>query len=327
MFLFYIKKHPIRIRQKKTTTSFVLFVLAYIIDYAILFASNKIRGVRTMSEEEKIDNSDLLESIAMLEQILEVMPTDIMTLKALFNAYNQTGNIESAFEFLTRIADVSLMNKDTTLSQFVLENITQFEEQYSSEVAAHSARLQALAGDKEPSTSDSTPKPPSTPKRKKKKKSKAEAAIASELALAWRLYEDNQLSQEEYSLILNDLTEISSKDLDIPCSVLHVIFDRKMPIINKIRNYLSNRSGVPNVSLANFSLPKEVASVFPIDISIHDGALPFGFIGNDLMIAVLNPFDSALIDKTETFSGHHCHPYLVAPEEYDKMLEKLKELG
>ena len=45
------------------------------------------------------------------------------------------------------------------------------------------------------------------------------------------------------------------------------------------------------------------------------------------MIAVLNPFDSALIDKAETFSGHRCHPYLVAPEEYDEMLQKLKEIS
>jgi len=280
-----------------------------------------------MPKDEKMDNADLLESIAMLEQILEVMPTDVMTLKALFNAYNQTGNKESAFEFLTRIADLSLTNKDANLSQFVLDNINQFEDQYSAEVAAHTARLQALVGNETSSESTSTPKEHVPPKKKKKKKSKAEAAIASELALAWRLYEDNQLSQEEYSLILNDLTEISSKDLDIPCSVLHVVFDRKMPIMNKIRNYLSSRSGVPNISLSNFSLPKEVASVFPIDISIHDGALPFGFVGDDIMIAVLNPFDSALIDKAETFSGHRCHPYLVAPEEYDEMLQKLKEIS
>jgi len=280
-----------------------------------------------MPEGKPID-SDLQESISMLEQILEVMPNDVMTLKALFNAYVQTDDRNHAFDFLTKIADVSLSSKDPELSQFVLTNMVQFEDTHSAEVAAHTARLETLsssASSKESKKGFSSKK--TVRAKKSKEKSKSEMAITEELTLAWRLYEENQLTQEEYSLILNDLTEISSKNLDIPCSVFHVIQDRNMPIINKIRNYLSAKSGVPNISLANFDLPKSVGSVLPIDIAIHDGALPFGFVGDDLMIAVLNPFDNALIDKVETFSGHRCHSFLVSSKDYDKMLEKLKQLG
>jgi len=281
-----------------------------------------------MPEGTKPIDNDLQESITMLEQILEVMPNDVMTLKALFNAYFQAEYIDDAFDFLTRIADVSLTNKDAELSKFVLDKMTNFEETHSDEVAAHSARLEAYASDSSAKKTSGNSFSKSTTRAKKPKtKNKSEAAIATELTLAWRLYEEKQLSQEEYSLVLNDLTEISSKNLDIPCSVLHVIHDRKMPIINKIRNYLSEQSGVPNISLSHFDLPKSVSSILPIDIAIHDGALPFGFIGDDLMIAVLNPFDNALVDKAETFSGHRCHSFLVSADEYDKMLEKLKEIS
>lgn len=273
-----------------------------------------------MADEKQQMDSDLADSIAMLEQILEVMPQDEVALKALYNAFCQCGHRDRAFEYLGLLADVAYTQKDAEISLFVVEHITAFEEEYPSETAAQLARLRTLVT--APAETKTAPEPSSS----SSSSSTAEADISEELALAWKLFEENQLSQEEYSSILHDLTEVSSKELDVPISVLHVLSDRGFNQMNRIMNYMSTRSGVPALSLRNFELPEPVGSVLPLAVSAHDGALPFGFFGEDLLVGVLNPFNSMLLDKVELLSGHRCHTFLISPEEYDATLDKLRSM-
>lgn len=271
-----------------------------------------------MGTDKHAIDSDLGDSVAMLEQILEVMPQDIMALRALYNAYCQYDRPEQAFEYLGMLADVAYNSKDSETAEFIVKQLPDFEEPFPAEVAAQLARLQDMVGRNEPTrapSSDTAPAPA------------AEVEISEELALAWKLYEENQLSQEEYSSVLHDLTEVSSKEVDVPVSVLHVLNDRGFSQMNRIMNYLSSRSGVPCISLLNFELSEQVVDLLPLEISARDGALPFGFFGNDLLVAVLNPFSNILIDKVEKVGGHRCHTYLVSAEEYDIALGKLRGLA
>lgn len=271
-----------------------------------------------MADEQQPMDSDLADSIAMLEQILEVMPQDASALRALFNAYGQCGHRARAFEYLGLLADVAYATADTETAEFVIGNLSDFEKEYPSEVIEQVARLRTLS----PRGVEATAAPGTTPSTA----SATDVDISEELALAWKLFEENQLEQEEYSSILNDLTEVSSKELDVPISVLHVLSDRGFTQMNRIMNYMSSRSGVPCISLSNFELPEQVGNILPLEISAHDGALPFGFFGNDLLVAVLNPFNNTLMDKVEKSSGHRCHAYLVSPVEYDASLGRLRGL-
>jgi tetratricopeptide (TPR) repeat protein len=271
-----------------------------------------------MADQKQQMDGDLAESIAMLEQILEVMPQDTATLKALYNAYGQSGHRDRAFEYLGLLVDAAYGNNDAETSKFVVSHMQEFEEEHPSEAAAHLARLRTL--------SSSATEASAAPKAAASPSPTTDVDISEELALAWRLYEENQLEQEEYSSILNDLTEVSSKELDVPISVLHVLNDRGFNQMNRIMNYMSSRSGVPCISLSSFELPEQVEGVLPLDVAMHDGALPFGFFGNDLLVAVLNPFNSILMDKVERSSGHRCHAYLVSPADYDAALDKLRAM-
>jgi hypothetical protein len=172
---------------------------------------------------------------------------------------------------------------------------------------------------------DAKPQAAQAPKTAPSARRNKDSDISEELALAWRLYEENQLSQEEYSSVLHDLTETSSKDLDVPASVLHVLNDRGFTQMKRIINYLSERSGVPCIALPCFELDDEALSLLPIKVAVHDGALPFALFGDDLLLAVLNPFNSVLVDKAEKLCGRRCHTYLVGPEEYDAALEQVRK--
>jgi hypothetical protein len=269
-----------------------------------------------MADETKQIDGDLADSITMLEQILEVMPDDVMAVKALYTAYCQCDQRDRAFEYLGKLADNVFDSGDLDTVNFVMEHLQAFSDEFPSETAAQLARLRTMAAPENTTPEKTTPAGGQ----------QTDTDISEELALAWKLYEENQLSQEEYSSILHDLTEVSSKELNVPISVLHVLNDRGFSQMNRIMNYMSSRSGVPCISLLNFELPEAVGEVVPVDVAAHDGALPFGFFGNDLLVGVLNPFNNILVDKVEKVSGHRCHTYLISPEEYDPALEKFRTM-
>jgi tetratricopeptide (TPR) repeat protein len=265
---------------------------------------------------------NLANSVAMLEQILEVMPQDPDALKALYSAYLRGGNVGRAFDYLSRMIEVALRGKDLGLLAYIGQELPNFEDSHPAEVAAQIARLRTLS-----SAETAMPSPSQGEAGDAAGGPRVELDISEELALAWRLYEESQLSQEEYSSVLHDLTEISTKELSVPASVLHVLHDRGFTHMGQVVDYMSNRSGVPTLTLRNFELDQKAAASLPLDVAEHDGALPFAFFGNDLLIGVLNPFNNMLVDKVENESGHGCHTFLVEPADYDAALDKLRALG
>ena len=272
-----------------------------------------------MSENAQQVDQDLVDGIAMLEQILEVMPDDQEALKALYNAYCQAGQRDRAAEYIGKLADVVYSNHDLDAVDFVIEELRSFTEEFPGEVVSRLARMQALNAQKEEST-------PSN-KTQTGTSSTTETDVTEELALAWKLYEEGQLSQEEYSAALHDVTEISTKEVDVPSTLLHVLYDRGFAHMNRVVNHLSARSGVPCIALRNFELSPALATVFPLELASHDGVLPFGFFGDDLQVAVLNPYKESLLKKASKLSNRRCHPYLVHPDDYDAALTKLRELA
>lgn len=277
-----------------------------------------------MSEEQMTVEQNLANSIAMLEQILEVMPQDADALRAVYSAYRQVEQNQKAFEYLNRLVDVYCGGGDRSLLLFIQTEFEHYEATYPTEVAAQRARIRTA--DASEAFTASIERPESTPVAEPAKPGKQETDISEELALAWRLYEEGQLSQEEYSSVLHDLTEVSSKDLDVPVTVMHVLHDRGFTQMNRIMNFLSTRSGVPCIALSSYELSEAVATALPLEFAAHDGALPFAFLGNDLLVAVLNPFNNMLVDSVESATGNRCRTFLVDPEDYDLSLGRIRSL-
>jgi hypothetical protein len=269
-------------------------------------------------------DQNLADSIAMLEQILEVMPQDIDALKALYTANFKNHNVERSFEYLSNILDIAARKGDAPLVEYIQNELPRFESTHPTEVAAQRARIRTLIGVRR--IHEGITRASDKLASEQAGNQQEEADIGEELAFAWKLYEENQLSQDEYSSILHDLTEVSSKDLDMPISVLHVLNDRGFANSNRIMNHASLRSGVPYISIGNFEIDAKAANALPFIYPRHEGALPFGFVGNDLLVAVLNPFNHALVDSAEKESGHRCHTFLVDPADYNEALGRLKSM-
>lgn len=270
-----------------------------------------------MDEEIKTSQQELEQTAAALEQILEVMPDDPFTMRALYETSLKLEQPDRAFQWLTRLDDFARAAQDSEQIDFVLEQYASVVDDMP-DVRKRMDRLEELklvagltqeSGESVSSASVAGQKPDVEP----------------ELALAWELFQDEQLSQEEYSGVLHDLTEMSSHELSVPLSVLHVLHDQNFSRFERLMSHLSQQSGVPIISLSLFDEREELRTVLPFEWISRRGALPFGFVGGDLMVAVLNPRNRILLDEVSAYTGQTCHAYLVSPQEYDQRLAAIKK--
>jgi hypothetical protein len=260
-------------------------------------------------------HEDQQDTIAMFEQILEVMPSDQLALRTLYKSFLQLNDREKAFGYLNRLADVLLVDQDEDDVSYLIE---QFELFLDFDQAVASARLEALRllGPGEDCSSAVL----SVLSGKS-----AERDIDQEMGLAWRLFQEELLTQEEYSNLLTDLTESSARGMGVPVTVLHVLEDRGFKHIARIMHYICEHAGSPFISLSGFELTEEVCSVLPLEFMRRRAAIPFGKMGGELMVGMLNPFNEDLIHDVEVATGRKCHIYLVEPSEYDFAVKKMGE--
>jgi len=269
-----------------------------------------------MSELGKSSRQELEETVEMLEHILEVMPDDLFTLRALYETSLKLEHPEKAFEALARLDEQARVAQNLEIIDFVL---TQYEliSDDSPEMQERIILLQEIrcvAG-------LMVDEPPASAPAEMQSEG---ARLDAEMALAWELFQDEQLSQDEYSNVLHDLTEMSSRQMAVPVTVLHILQDRQFGRMERLMTYLCHKAEVPIMILSQFEGAEEIGKELPLDFIAHNGAIPFAQVGNELLLAVLNPFDKELLNEAQVLSGRRCHPYLVTPEEYDHHLGKIR---
>jgi len=266
---------------------------------------------------EKNGIEELQQTAEMLEQILEVMPDDLLTLRALYDTALQLDQPEKVFDYLSRLDDLARSSQNLENIHFVLNQYKALEVS-SPEVQARIGRLGALLE----SLGEA---PEAAPDVRPGTVLSGTEAIESEMALAWELLQDEQLSQEEYSGVVHDLTEMSSRQLGVPVTVLHVLHDRQFSRFEKLMTHLCQKKHIPIISLGQFEEQEHLYQLVSIEFMSRFAVMPFSAVGNDLMVGVLNPYDSMLLGRVAEMTGKRCHPYMVTPQEYDERLSLMKK--
>jgi hypothetical protein len=257
---------------------------------------------------------ELQQTAAMLEQILEVMPDDLFTLRALFETSLKLEQPEKAFDCLKRLDDGARAAQNAEMIEFVLNQYASIVDDMP-EVRKRLERLEELQMVAQLMRDEK----PAAPSARRK------IGIESEMALAWELFQDDQLSQEEYSSVLHDLTEMSSREVSVPVTVLHILHDRNFSRFDRLMTHLCQKSGVPIIALGQYDEREELREILPLEFMSHHGALPFAQVGPDLLLAVLNPQDRDLIRRAGELTGRRCHACLVSPQEYDQRLAQIRK--
>jgi len=271
-----------------------------------------------MADETKKEDLEQLEQVVeTLEQILEVMPEDYFTLHTLYETFIKLEQPEKALDYLARLADFTIRSNNEEGISFVLQQYKTLGD-LGPEVEGRKAQLRALQAELAGEFIDIVSNDGG-------EASAAVQNLEAEMALAWDLFQEEQLTQEEYSNVLHDLTEMSSRAVGVPVTVLHVLHDRQFSRFERLMVHLCNKSGTPIIALSSYEENEELLETLPLDFLTRRGVLPFAAIGDDLLVAVLNPFDQALLREAEQAAGKHCHAYLVSPDEYDRRLTLIKK--
>ncbi|MCF7837828.1 MAG: hypothetical protein K9N49_04290 [Candidatus Marinimicrobia bacterium] len=255
-------------------------------------------------------------AIPIFEGILEAMPQDVGALDALINMYEIIGDQDKAWHYLERLTRTFLEQHALTEAAALAPKLAAFATEHPEAVAL----LEAVAIT--PSETAPPPEPAPLAAPAEVKTPARGAAVKREVALAWKLQEAGLLNEEEYAAVVHDLTEISLRDTKLTVSALHVLHDRSFRGLEKALAHLAKLSGHPYVDVGYFDSPPATLERLPIAAATTLGALVFETLGDELLVAVLNPLDAEVQEQVHQLTGCACHFYLTSPEAFERAMKK-----
>lgn len=267
------------------------------------------------------DGRPIEDAIALFEGILQTSPDDQVALEALSLAYEQTGNPPLARATLLRLAQVIIRKNAQDAAPAVIERLRPLiENDFDALEALRS--LEVLAADREPGTQPAVSTPAPAPKRRSGVALRRQL-LRREMDLAWKLLEAQELTQEEYATLVEDLSRLVTDERQATVSLLHALADRGFQGLDRVMRYLARTSKVPFLALESFDLQPFTSARVSLDDFLRQGALPFGEIGGEWLVALLSPLDRELRQELSDQLGGRCHFYLVTPEAFDAAAKKI----
>lgn len=261
------------------------------------------------------NDAELKSAIVAFEQILDAEPNDRLALETLSDAYERIGDRAKALLYLGRLGDVVANDGDAAAAQLIIHKIKTL-----GNATDHQQVLRRLG-----EVISSTAAPPGTERAAAAQTGRRAHDITREVSLAWDLLQAEEISQEDYAVVVQDLSENSTKTLDVPVTVLHALQDRNFTHLERVLAYLARTSGKPLISLAHFDIQLDLVNLLPKDYTSHRGAIVFEKIGGDLLVAVLNPFDTELQEDVRRATDRRCHFCLTSAADYDNMLINIRK--
>jgi hypothetical protein len=277
-----------------------------------------------INQREQIENQ-VWNAIAAFEQIVETIPNDRVSLEALSHAYEQVGDLARSRDYLVKLVNVVIAENDRAAAELLRERLAQ----HTADPAIQKAdeQLESLLTSGKPAREfQISPEQVNLEARKIEDTEQRSSHVAAELAFAWTLFEAQQLTQEEYAQIAQDLSEISGSQTPVTLSILHVLHDRANRNIDQILTFSSKDSGAPIIPLALFDVQSYTYEMLPEKFVVRFGAIVFDLMGRDALVAILNPYNKSLRAQIEQQTGKRCHFFLTTPGDFDATLEKMAKM-
>jgi len=277
---------------------------------------------RTTAAESE---TDVWNAIAAFEKILEAIPDDRSSLETLSHAYEHIGDRARALDYLLRLGEIVAREQDAEAAADLVEKLRGYGTS-NDQVSAVVQRLQPLAAravTPVPVTESTTAEETEPAGVQAPVHVPVKFRVADELSFAWKLFEAGEISQEDYAAVAHDLAELSVDGHLSTVSVFHVLVKKDFAGMERVMGYVSRESKTPIVSLLAFELQADPAKMLSHEFIIRRGAVVFGMIKADVMVAVMNPFDHALRKDIEKATGRKCHFFMTLPKEFDAAVAAL----
>lgn len=277
----------------------------------------------------------LIEAIAFFEQMLQTMPDDRTSLEFLSVAYEQTGQIDKHRDCLIRLADCLVKEKDFEHAQSIVQRLSAFSdyaparaavervtERIQSQILEETAAAPEVGGAPEKSAGVA-PAPGMYQDAGLEVHALSRAASSAEMELVWYWKDHGFLTKELCMDVLHVLTENQITDHPILVSALALLDEQHPEYTELVMEKMQRDSGVPTFPLELFEVqPKAVETLSPVFIHVR-GVLPFSLLGNEVLVAVLNPLNKALQEEVVARAGKPCHFFFAHPRTWQEMAKKI----
>lgn len=262
------------------------------------------------------DMDKLREGIAYFEQILQVMPDDRSTLEFLCIAYEQTGAREKYQKTLVSLAQVLVKERDFENARTLLEKI---ENHDAPEIKAIELKLRAMLSPVERLAAPASDAVPSEASRKVD----VRAAVKAETdLLAW--LESNAIVDKELAgKVGEQLRALGQATGGFLVSALSILESENPGVAETAAACVADETKTPPIALEAFDQYLTLAKELPEDLMRVRGAVPFGKVADETLVALANPMDAGLRKEIAERFGGKCHFYFVPPLSLGIVLGKL----
>ncbi len=255
------------------------------------------------------------EAISFFENILRTMPHDRVSLEYLGGAYEQVGDYQKACDSWKHLVEVLLKADKKAAAVAFLPRLDPY---------LADGEIYRLAGQLRDIEQELAARPvedEEAPDAESAGASRVEldpaqlhmAAAFEEMNLAWIFHERGFLDVAEYEKLTVDLTEIGQGVPEVPISTLCSLEQLHPDRSDQAVLLLAETYKIVPLRLEIFDITPDVAATLPAIFVRIKGAIPFAKLGNNLMVALLNPANKQLRTEVEELSQCRCTYYLAHP--------------
>ena len=272
-----------------------------------------------MAEEKAAEpkikfDARLEEGVRYFEQVLQLMPDDRTTLEFLAVAYDQLGEPEKGAGALVSLAKLLLKQGDLTAAAALLPRLEALADDEARILALRIGRLTSP----EP---ELVPEAPPELSPEEQAADETRAAIAAEAELVEQL-RSNGLVPEADATRLRDM--VAASPADGRCflvSVLSILEKENSELCERCLAFAADRYATPPVSIAAFEPDAELVGRFPPAVVRIRGAVPFAKLGDQALVALLNPADAELRGRLAAVMP--CRFFLALPSAVEQWLARV----
>ncbi len=273
----------------------------------------------------------MIEAIAFFEEMIQTMPKDRTALEFLAVAYEQTKQKDKRRDVLVRLVDVLLMENDYQNAKAIAEHLKAFPDfmpaMLAIERVAALAELEHIA-DTMPVRVSPSQETAFTPAKPTKEwpadvHSISHAAASAEMDLVWFWHDNDYLPKDLCMDIMNALTERPVTDTPLLVSALAILEDHHPEYTDLVMEKMQRACNIPPIPVELFEpTPAALQTVTSLFCTVK-GVLPFSLMGNELLVALLNPMNEELRLEISDRSGRICHFFLAHPKSWQHLFSKI----
>ena len=278
-------------------------------------------------------NQKLLEGVAYFEKRLKVMPGDRTTLEFLSVAYEQLGDVEKQRTALIQLAQTLLHEKDYDAADAIGERLAGFAEADAQEMVRrikfvrNPVQLKAVVRPGAGSARGAVRPGGASGERAQSDGGVSLAqvvmsAVKAEAALIRDLYAKNVVDASAAEVVQRHLGGLPEATRPFLVSALAILEKESGGLGERAAVYMADAASAPPIPLQAFMPSAMLVRQLPEEIVRVRGAVPFGRLGDTLLVAVLNPLDTEFHAEVERLAGCPCRFFLADPHTTEDFLDK-----